>query len=186
LSPSGAPGPDPSSGATAGPAPTAPPLRTARLRLAPLRAADARDLAPVLDDEELHRFTGGRPLGEDDLRRRFARWERGRSPDGRRLWLNWVVRLARSGEAIGFVQATVQGRIATIAYVIGRPWQGRGLASEAVRGMVTALRSHFRVVTVRAHVAPAHAASAGVAIAAGLADTGRVTPDGERVWEGRA
>ena len=46
--------------------------------------------------------------------------------DGSEHWLNWVLRLA-SGEAIGYVQATVEpsGR-AFVAYVLGKPMVGTG------------------------------------------------------------
>jgi RimJ/RimL family protein N-acetyltransferase len=81
-------------------------LESEGLVLEPLRAEHADELAPTLDDRALHRFTGGEPAGVEELRVRFERQARGRSPDGRDCWLNWVVRERATGLAVGTVQAT--------------------------------------------------------------------------------
>lgn len=157
---------------------------TPRLRLDPLVASDAEVLHPVLDDPALHEFTGGDPLEIHQLRVRFAAWESRRSPDGKELWLNWTLRLRDSGEAIGYVQATIDdhGR-ANLAYVVGSRWQKQGLAAEAVRGMVDALRERWRVGQVRAEIAAGNLASERVAASAGLIRTARLSSEGEVVWE---
>ncbi len=41
--------------------------------LVPLVAADAHELAPLLDDPALHGFIGGEPLAEPELEARFER-----------------------------------------------------------------------------------------------------------------
>jgi hypothetical protein len=64
------------------------PLRSARLDLEPLRIDHAAEAAVVFDDERLHRYIGGAPANEQELRRRYARQVAGRSADGRELWLN--------------------------------------------------------------------------------------------------
>jgi hypothetical protein len=74
-------------------------LQSDRLVLEPLRVEHADELAPVLDDPALHEFIGGRPATLDELRRRFARQVKGRSPDGRDEWLNWTVRVRVTGGA---------------------------------------------------------------------------------------
>ncbi|MEA2421102.1 MAG: hypothetical protein QOF55_201, partial [Thermoleophilaceae bacterium] len=76
--------------------------------LLPLVAADADDLA------ELRELLGSATV--DELRARFLGWERRRSPDGRQAWLNWTLRLRADGRAVGWVQATVTGDSAEIAY----------------------------------------------------------------------
>ena len=154
-------------------------IATRRLRLVPLAAADADALHDVLDDPCLHAFTGGRPLAREALRERFAALEAGRSPDGTQTWANWVVR--RRDAAIGYVQATITGRRGDLAWVIGRPWQRRGYASEAAAAAARWLLA-AGVDELTAHIHPDHAASAGVARAAGLAPTGEVDGDGEVVW----
>ena len=161
------------------------PLRTDRLALEPLRAEHAEEMAPVLGDPGLHRFTGGRPATLPELRARYEAQASGASPDGSQGWLNWVVRLLADGEPVGYVQATVRRRgdqqEAEVAWVIGARHQGRGYATEAATAMVDWLRAQ-RVGVVTAHVHPEHRASAAVAAAVGLSRTDQVV-DGEVRWE---
>ncbi|WP_229870159.1 GNAT family N-acetyltransferase [Streptomyces phaeofaciens] len=158
------------------------PIRTARLDLLPLRVEHAEEMAAVLSDPALHTFVGGSPSTPDALRTRYARLVAG-SPDPAVSWCNWVLRARDDGRLAGTVQATVDGPgrdRAEIAWVVGTPWQGRGLASEAARGLVARLREEG-VRTVVAHVHPGHHASAAVARAAGLAPTAEIQ-DGEVRW----
>ncbi|MHA3704866.1 GNAT family N-acetyltransferase [Jatrophihabitans sp. YIM 134969] len=159
-------------------------LTTARLRLEPLRVDDAAEMADVLADPALYRFTGGHPPGPDSLRRRYTAQVVGGSPDGRQQWLNWIVRDLTTGAAVGFVQATVERGTADVAWVIGSAHQGRGFATEAAAVVVDRLREQG-VDVVRAYVHPGHLASAAVARAAGLVVTGRVV-DGEVEWRSPA
>ncbi|MCX4762354.1 GNAT family N-acetyltransferase [Streptomyces sp. NBC_01275] len=155
------------------------PISTARLALLPLRVAHAREMAAVLDDPALHTFIGGSPHPAEALRARYERLVAG-SPDPGVGWCNWVLREGTC--LVGTVQATVtdEGRLAEIAWVVGVPWQGRGLASEAARGLVGWLRQQG-VRTVVAHIHPEHRASAAVAAAAGLSPT-EEQQDGETRW----
>jgi hypothetical protein len=80
----------------------------------------------------------------------------------------------------GYVQATVTPAQASVAWVVGTPWQGRGIAGEAALALVTWLRNRG-VSTIVATVHPDHAVSSAVARRAGLIPTdARV--DGEVVW----
>ena len=160
---------------------------TARLDLVPLRIADADEMAGVLADPALYAFVGGKPPTRAQLADRYEAQVRGVSADGRETWHNWIVRERATGTAAGFVQATVTPagdqarRSVEIAWLIGVPWQGRGYATEAVRGLVDWLEA-AEVGTIVAHVHTDHAASAAVAERAGLAPTS-VFVDGERAWE---
>jgi RimJ/RimL family protein N-acetyltransferase len=160
-------------------------LESERLVLEPLRPEHADELAPVLDDRSLHRFTGGEPVGVDELRARFERQSRGRSPDGRDRWLNWVVRERTTGRPVGTVQATVsesdRGPFAELAWVIGTGYQRRGLAKEAV-GVMSAWLRERGVSCLRANIHPHHDASMGVARSIGLAPTDALV-DGEVRWD---
>ncbi|MFC5286484.1 GNAT family N-acetyltransferase [Actinokineospora guangxiensis] len=147
--------------------------------LEPLRVEHAEEMAVVLADAELYRFTGGEPPSADELRARYAAQVRGRS--GEQWWLNWVIR-AQGAAAAGYVQATVEGGIAELAWVVGVAHQGRGLARESV-GLVAAWLRGLGVVRLIAHVHPDHAASAAVARGVGMVPTS-VVEDGERLWEG--
>lgn len=88
---------------------------------------------------------------------------------------------------MGTAQATVSpshhGPIAEVAWVVGTSWQGRGVATEAVRGLVAWL-SRQPVQSVIAHIHPENRASAAVAAAAGLTLTDE-SHHGEIRWHGR-
>jgi RimJ/RimL family protein N-acetyltransferase len=162
--------------------PPAAPIASPRLRLVPLRVDDADEMAAVLAAPSLFAFTGGEPPSADELRDRYAVQVEG-PPDDDEAWRNWIVREetdAGDGAATGYVQATVTGDTADVAWVIGEPWQGRGYASEAAQAMVGWLGMHG-VRTVTAHIHPEHAASAAVVDRVGLKPTLTIE-DGERLW----
>jgi RimJ/RimL family protein N-acetyltransferase len=164
-------------------------LATARLELVPLRPSDADEMVDVLADPRLYAFTGGSPPDRSALRGRYERQAMGHSPEGDQQWLNWIVRLRDSGAAIGFAQATVTvargGAEADVAWLIGVPWQDRGLASEAASAVVRWLVG-AGVVVIKAHIHPEHVASQAVARHAGLGPTPALDADGEQVWQGIA
>ena len=113
---------------------------------------------------------------------RYRRLAVGHSADDSELWFNWVVRMTEAGNAVGVMQATVaaDGSSADVAWEVGVPWQGRGVASEAAIAVVDWLIDHD-VPVVRALVHPDHEASARVAAHAGLEPTGELV-EGEVVW----
>lgn len=100
-------------------------IPAARVELVPLAVGHAEEMAGVLGDPALYRFTGGEPEDVDALRARYARQSAG-SPDPAVLWGNWVVRVRGDGRLVGTVQATVADGAAEVAWVIGTAWQGRG------------------------------------------------------------
>lgn len=151
-------------------------IETPLLVLIPLRPDHAGEMTGVLSDPALHEFIGGEPLTESELRTRYERQTSG--PPG---WRNWVIRLRAEDRLVGYVQATIDGRTAEVAWVVGTPWQGRGLARAAATALVEHLMER-EVDTVVAHIHPDHAASASVATAAGLRPTER-WEDGEVRWE---
>ncbi|MBM7783583.1 GNAT family N-acetyltransferase [Tenggerimyces flavus] len=155
-------------------------IGTERLELVPLVVEYAEEMAVVLSDPALHAFIGGSPDTVENLRARYRRMIEG-SPEAEVSWLNWVIRLRDEDCLTGTVQATVTGSEAEIAWVVGTPWQGRGIAREAARGLVEWLERQ-PVQTVVAHVHPDHHASAAVAAAAGLSATDQVQ-DGEVRWQ---
>ncbi|MFE7142651.1 GNAT family N-acetyltransferase [Streptomyces sp. NPDC057644] len=162
------------------PASSPPPFATARLDALPLEPGYAEEMAAVLADPALYVFTGGEPPDPAALRARYERQCAG-SPDAGERWWNWVLRVREDGSLAGYVQATVRGPRAEIAWVIGTPWQGRGYASEAAKGLAAHLVVAGGVRELVAHIHPDHAASGAVATAAGLRPTGE-WEDGERRW----
>ena len=158
-----------------------PALTTERLRLDPLAVADAPEMTAVLADQRLYTFVGGEPPSVAAVERQYRSWLAGPRLDDE-AWLNWIVRLRASGEAIGHAQATWMKRsgAADIAWVIGTRWQRRGYATEAAQAVIDWLESQG-VATITAHVHPDHIASARAAERAGLHRTD-VAEGGEIVW----
>ena len=157
------------------------PILTARLVLEPLRVEHADEMVLLLSDPGLFGFTGGIPPTLDALRATYGRWANpGSSPDGER-WLNWVARRRRTGAAVGWLQATVTGGRAELAWTIGSRSQGRGLAREAAAAVVDQLR-RAGVGRFEAHIHPEHDASIAVAQAIGMIPTDRRSA-GEVIWE---
>jgi RimJ/RimL family protein N-acetyltransferase len=69
---------------------------------------------------------------------------------------------------------------ADLAWVVGVPWQGRGYATEAARGVAAWLLERG-VTTITAHIRDGHQPSEVVAERIGLVRTDTVE-DGEIVW----
>ncbi|WP_433473056.1 GNAT family N-acetyltransferase [Spirillospora sp. CA-142024] len=182
--------------------PIAETIRTQRLVLEPLAVHHADEMAPVLDDTRLHRYIGGEPLSRDELRARYAHLVAGPAPFHQEYWLNWIVRRVRDGQAVGYVQATVTPaapgftvtpasagstvtpgpprHVASVAWVIGMPYQGFGFATEAARALLDWLLGHG-IGDVVATVHPDNRASETVASRIGLRRTAE-TRDDETVW----
>ena len=160
--------------------PTPSEIVTSRLTLTPLVEEDADAMVDVLSDEQMYQFTGGRAPTLDELRSRYRRLVVGRSADESELWFNWIVRI--DGSAVGAMQVTLaaDSTSADVAWEVGVPWQGRGIAAEAATAVVDWLVA-LRIPVIRALVHPDHAASAAVAARAGLRPTDELV-DGETVW----
>jgi RimJ/RimL family protein N-acetyltransferase len=157
-------------------------IRSEHSILIPLRSEDADDLAGFLDEQHLREWLSVEDIGA--LRARFRAWESRRSPDGAEVWLNWVVRGHADGRALGWVQATVTGEEASVAYALLPAERGAGVASDALRALTRWLHHELGVVTLTAEIDDANAASARVAVAAGFERTARRAGD-EVVWERR-
>lgn len=151
---------------------------TARLVLSPLEVTDASEMVGVLSDPRLYEFTGGEPPTLDGLEERYRHQVVG-SPHPGESWHNWILRF--DGVAVGFVQATVVGETADLAWVVGVQWQRQGFASEASLAMRDWLRDRG-VVRLTAHIHPEHVASMAVATRLGLRPTDQLDDEGEQVW----
>ena len=167
--------------------PRAETIRTGRLLLEPLDGAHAVEMVEVLAGPELYEWTGGEPPTLADLEARYAVQSVGESPDRDEGWLNWVIRVAETGTAAGYVQATLtvgdEAMVADVAWVVGVAHQHHGLAREAAQAMVTWLEGQG-VLTVDALIHPGNAASAAVARRLGMAATSTLV-DGEVRWTRR-
>ena len=132
----------PSAGVPVGPMAAMRVVEAADLVLEPQTAAHADEMFAVLGDPAIYAFENAPPPSLEWLRTRYAKLESRRSADGREQWLNWVIRI-RTGELIGYVQATVRpDGCAALAYELASAHWGRGLARQAVEAMIGELAEH--------------------------------------------
>ena len=131
--------------------PFAPVLTTDRLTLRPLRVSDAETYATLADDDGVARYTGS--LVTPFLPHAAALFAmRQPSLERRGLGQHWVVDVdGRLAGCLGLTRASREDDY-EIGYFLGRPYWGRGYASEAVAA----------VVAEHARVRPAHPVTARV------------------------
>ncbi|MSQ24528.1 MAG: N-acetyltransferase [Chloroflexi bacterium] len=157
-------------------------LNASRIVLSPMVASDADELFELLVEPSLYEFTGGAgPVSVEELREQLRKWESRHSPQGNELWLNWTLRLRGTGTLVGYVQASIRGSRAELAWVVGLPHQGKGYASEASQSISEWLRARLGVEELRANIQARHLASQAVARKLGLEKTPKMSGD-EEVW----
>jgi RimJ/RimL family protein N-acetyltransferase len=155
---------------------TATPLTSNRLDLEPLNVEHATEMVPVLADPALYEFIGGEPPTEAELVARYVRQSR------RPGWLNWILRLRATGEAVGVVQATQKDdHTADVAWVVSSRFQGAGYATEAAAAAIEWLEANG-ISELYAYVHPDHIASNKVAKRLGFVPTESIR-DGETGWK---
>ncbi len=114
--------------------------------LEPLTSAHAEAMFQALADPQICWYLDeSAPASVEELRRVYARRELRQSPDGKQLWLNWVIRVA--GQApVGLVQATITGPgVAWVAFVVASKHWGRGFGFMATDAMLSHLQQSYGV-----------------------------------------
>jgi RimJ/RimL family protein N-acetyltransferase len=158
-------------------------VETPRLRLVPVTLDSANDLFPVLRDERLREYMSDIPRNEDELVEWLERSRLRRSVDGSAVFLTWVIRLVPSEQPLGYCQATIHDDAsADVHIVVGTHYAGHGVATEAVDGMVRALRGPLGVGELRVHIHPENHVAQQLFARAGLHCSGMVDPVGDEVW----
>jgi RimJ/RimL family protein N-acetyltransferase len=130
-------------------------LETERLELVPLAERFAGEMYDGLQSPDLYQYVGdAAPPSREWLCERYRRLETGGSPDSAELWLNWLLREKITRRWMGYVQATVTGRSASVAYLLFVKAWGAGYAHEAVGRMLLSLKSNYgvREFTATVHV----------------------------------
>lgn len=155
-------------------------LTTPRLLLERVAPEHAEEMAAILDDPRLDTYCAGRAPTATALRERYRRISVLRSDDGRAVWPTWIVRRRDRGEAVGSVQATVDGDQADVGWVIAVASQGQGYATEAAQALIDWLEDNG-VTAIQASIRPDNRASAAVAAHVGLQPTDERV-DGDRIW----
>ena len=145
-------------------------LFTERLLLEPVRELHARELFASLQDARLFSYMPEDPPGTPEaLAVRYHLWERRVSPNGSERWLNWVLRLAATGEALGLLQATIPtGAPALIAYLLFPPHWRHGYAREGIARVLELLFQEYGVTCAAATVDTRNARSIALLRALGF------------------
>jgi RimJ/RimL family protein N-acetyltransferase/N-acetylglutamate synthase-like GNAT family acetyltransferase len=155
-------------------------LETARLRLRPLALGDVDALARIWTDPEVSRLLLTRPRDRVEVEGRLRAML-----EHARLWGMWAIELRDARELVGrcgFYPYAGEGALAggpepELAFFLAREQWGRGLATEAARAALDALRPH-RPERVVALVHPENTASRRVLEKLGMRADRRVAVQG--------
>jgi RimJ/RimL family protein N-acetyltransferase len=126
-----------------------------RLRYEPIRRSHATEFEPILCDPRVYRFIEGGCPTPAHLQESFIRKEVGAPPErSNERWLDYAVRLAESGLAIGRIEATVLDKRAEVAYLFGPDYWGRGYATESLKWLHELINTTFDIQEFWATVMP--------------------------------
>jgi ribosomal-protein-alanine N-acetyltransferase len=153
-------------------------IKTGQLILYPLKAEHAEPMFAGLSDLRSYDFTPDVPYNDvAALTERYRRLEHRRSPDGREVWLNWVISSVATQELLGYVQFTVKPseQRALVAYFVFPSHRKMGVATEAIRASLSEVVATFRLACVDAEIDTRNAASIAVVERLGFVRT-RLVP----------
>ena len=120
--------------------------RTAAFHSADIDALNVSELPPPPGGEFLPEWLDEDPPESiSQLRKRYEQLQLRTSPEGQEKWLNWILRLRDSRSVIGYVQATVRGDRASVAYVVFSNVPRMGYGKEAVAAMLAELQICYGV-----------------------------------------
>jgi [ribosomal protein S5]-alanine N-acetyltransferase len=153
-------------------------LDTPRLELRPFRPDDAPAAHRVYSDPDVMRYVATGPLADEAMTARLLQDYIAHQ----RAWgySFWAVVERESGSLIGDagLYRTPAGEV-ELGYTLGRPWWGRGYATEAAGAWLATAFGRLDIPEVVALAEPANAASLRVLQKLGM------TRDGERLAFGR-
>ena len=159
-------------------------IRTRRLRCEPVATSHADAMFPVLSDPRIYtHLPDDPPASLEALRARYEFLSPGMSPDGSEHWLNWVLVLEETSEAIGFCQATVRDDDCSVAYVLNPAFQGKGYAAEATTGVVSHLFERFGLPAVRAEIHVDNRASVALVTRLGFSFLRHDSDENDNIYE---
>lgn len=159
-------------------------VTTGRLRIRRFRADDVPHLVAYRSDPEIARYQGWTDFGEAEARAFVAELQAGR-PGVPGVWYQFALSLLSEETLIGDVGLRVaadEPTCADIGYTLARGYQGRGLATEAVRAICAYVWSSLGVARIRATVDARNLASLALAQRLGMREEAAV----ETIWRGEA
>lgn len=129
-------------------------LETERLRLRMFSPGDSFHLSAITRDPEVMRFIGeGRPISKEET---AANLESIISAFRHRGFGRWAVVYKETGRLIGYCGFSANVAVAGVelAYLLARPFWGRGLATEAARACLRYAFEELRLPSVSALTRP--------------------------------
>ena len=128
-------------------------LVSERLRIEALRSSHASEVHESLQDPRIYTFIPEDPPTPKELQARYDFLERGRSPDGREEWLNWIAFLRDTHTPVGTFQATLTpDKQGTFAYIVFPPFWRQGYGHEMASCALDHLFSHYPIAGLRAEM----------------------------------
>lgn len=122
-------------------------LYTARLELEPLQVHHAAILFDSLQDERIYKHFPKSPLNSlEELANRYAKLVTRKSPDSKKVWLNWAIKLNDSSDYIGVLDCEIrEDKTATFGYILFPPYWGKGYCTEACFRILEVIFSTYEV-----------------------------------------
>lgn len=143
------------------------PITSERLLLRTPRLEDAAAIFEAYAaDPEVTRFLAWRPHESPDTVREFLASTLAEMPSGTRM--PFVIESRTGATPIGMIDAIIRGHIATIGYVLARPYWGQGLVTEAFEALIRELWKQPKLHRIQAFCDVEHNASARVMEKCGL------------------
>jgi ribosomal-protein-alanine N-acetyltransferase len=133
-------------------------FETPRLRFRTHEPQDESGFVAMHSDPEVRRFVGGSPWTVDRAVDRFRAEYLGQPTHSYGLWATIFKSENKFIGSCG-LRAPDDGKPATLAFYLARPYWGRGLAGEAARGFVDLAFGRLRLERIAADVEEGHGAS---------------------------
>ncbi|SEC24069.1 Protein N-acetyltransferase, RimJ/RimL family [Nocardioides exalbidus] len=160
------------------------PLTTDRLVVRPFATTDLDDFLAYQSHPAVRRHLHGQPH-TDEAAAAYLAAQGGLDDDQRDAWHDWAVEHRGLGRVIGNIGVYLPAASPTegdLGFQFSPDFHGQGLASEAARALVEALRSHWGLTRITASCDEANVASARLLLALGFAELPEA-PAGQRSFE---
>lgn len=125
------------------------------LILIPLKELHADELYPLLQDQRIYKYIPEEPPRSlEALHRRYAFLEKGKSSDGKEVWLNWVLyRKDKLDCPFGTMQASVRPNdSADIAFIIFPEYWGKGYGRRASKAMINHIFLNYNLKNIKTNI----------------------------------
>ena len=142
---------------------TAPILETERLRLRPFKDSDVTALHALYSDAENLRYWGTDPSPSLDETRRVLRWHLAYQPFQYVLWAVEEKKGKRLVGMINYSRRDMRERRVEVGWIMAADRQGKGLMTEAARGLLRYLIDRLRIHKIEALIRPENKPSAALA-----------------------